>query len=73
MKIIYVESENIMKVLCNLYCDAKSPFWRLFFGWRRTKGNKMYFKLSKKQYKRILQARYKLYGIQGQELERKEK
>lgn len=52
---LYVENDMIMQELCILYCDSKSWLWRMFFGWRGTKRDKMYFKLSKKQHDRILE------------------
>lgn len=57
---LYIENDMIMQELCNLYCDSKNCFWRLFFGWRGTKGNKMYFRMSKKAHDRILETAKKI-------------
>lgn len=51
---LYIENDPIMQELCDLYCDSKNWIWRLFFGWRGTKKNKMYFRMSKKAHDRIL-------------------
>ncbi len=51
---MFLETDESMQRLCLLYCDAKSFLWNMFFGWRKTNKQGMYFKFTEKQYERIV-------------------
>ena len=53
---LYLENDEDVIELCNLFCEAKGFFWNLFFGWRKTNRHGAYFKFTKKQHDRILKS-----------------
>jgi hypothetical protein len=54
---LFLEKDEGMQHLCLLYCEAKGFWWNMFFGWRKTNKQGMYFKFTKKQYERIITAK----------------
>jgi hypothetical protein len=60
----YLETDNNMIELCNLYCRAKPWLWRLFFGWYKTNSYGAYFKLTEKQHDEILRVAKELTGYE---------
>ena len=62
MYTLHLENDPDMIELCFLFCEAKSPIWRMFFGWRKTNRHGAYFKLTRKQHARILKSAEALVG-----------
>lgn len=58
---LYIANDEVMRETMDFYCNAKSGLWRMFFGWRKTKGDKMYFRLTRKQYQEILEYAWKMF------------
>ena len=51
---LYLENNEDIIELFMLYCEGKSFLWKMFFGWRKTNKHGAYFKLTEKQYKRVI-------------------
>lgn len=57
---LYLEDNEVMQGLCCAYCEAKPFWWKWFFGWRKTNRHGMYFRLTPKQHKFLMDWAYKI-------------
>ena len=44
----YYTNDELVADFLFMYCDGKSPLWRMFFGWRKTSNDMFYFVVSNK-------------------------
>lgn len=49
--VIFKTNDEMVADFLFMYCEGKSALWRMFFGWRETKGDEFTFKVPRRIYK----------------------